>query len=128
MEYTDKGYIKREIKPIVEWHDGNGEGCFVSNKILKEGWKVGYMYREAPDEGRPDSGWRFLKGDESDEYMDDVSNTSIVAINTLCNYDPEVIPFLDDPIGSAFIRISKHDFEEDKRDKPIFFMKQDDLD
>ena len=128
MEYTDRGYIKRELKQLVEWNGGNGEGCFVSNKILKEGWKVGYMYHETPDEGRPDSGWRFLKGDESNEFMDDPTNTSIVAINTLCNYDPEVIPFLNAPYGSAFIRVSEHEFEEDKRDKPIFFTKQEGLD
>lgn len=128
MEYDKNGYIKKEIKNLVDWHGGNGEGCFVSNKILKEGWKVGYMYREAPDAGRPDSGWRFLKGDESEEYMDDVKNTSIVAVNTLCNYDPEVIKFLDAPVGSAFIRVSEHEFEEDKRDKPIFFTKLEGID
>ncbi len=41
----------------------------VSDKITKEGFKVGYMYREEPTVGNPDSGWRFMAGNEDDEYM-----------------------------------------------------------
>lgn len=38
----------------------------VSDKITKEGFEVGYMYREQPLEGWPDSGWRFMAGNEDD--------------------------------------------------------------
>lgn len=124
MKYTEKGFIKVEIKDLIEWNGGNGEGCFASNKITKEGWKVGYMYREKPDNGRPDSGWRFMKGDETDEYTSDSTNLNIFAINTICNYDPDIIPYLNLPIGTALIRISEHEFEIDKGDKAIYFTKQ----
>ena len=30
--------------------------------ITKEGFKVGYMYREEPSTDVPDSGWRFMAG------------------------------------------------------------------
>jgi hypothetical protein len=40
----------------------------------------------------------------SDQYVDDPNNTAIYNINTIANYDPDVIPFLDAPIGSAFER------------------------
>ena len=120
-----KGFIKIEIKNLINWKGGNGEGCLVSNKITKEGWKVGYMYREEPDEGVPDSGWRFMQGEESDEYNSNPANTNVFAINTICNYDPDIIPYLNSPIGTALIRISEHEFEFDKGDKPIYIIKQD---
>ena len=125
MEYTEKGFIKIKIEDLIEWKGGNGEGCLVSNKITKDGWKVGYMYREEPDEGVPDSGWRFMQGKESDEYNSDSSNINVFALNTICNYDPDIIPYLNSPIGTVLIRISEHEFEIDKGDKPIYVAKQE---
>jgi hypothetical protein len=34
-------------------------GCFATDKITVDGLRVGYMYREEPDE-KMDSGWRFF--------------------------------------------------------------------
>ena len=62
-------YIKIDVKPLIEWNEPNGEGCLVSDKITKEGWKIGYMKREEPNDNYPDSGWRFYKGDEDENYM-----------------------------------------------------------
>lgn len=39
-------------------------GCFATDKITVEGLKVGYMYREEPDD-ESDSGWRFFSGTET---------------------------------------------------------------
>ena len=55
-------------------YDGEGpQGCFATDRILVDGCRVGYCYREEPEEGDEnwDSGWRFTAGDESDSYMDD---------------------------------------------------------
>lgn len=63
------------------------------------------MYREEPDfEG--DCGWRFLSGDESQDYLDDLEtlHIAIYDLNTIANYDPEIIRLLDAPIGSSFER------------------------
>lgn len=117
-------FIKIDIKKLIEWNEPNGEGCIVSDKITKEGWKVGYMYREMPDEGKPDSGWRFMAGNEDEEYMDNPNNLHIFAINTICNYDSDIIPYLNSEIGSAYIRIDSNKFEIDARTKPIFLEKQ----
>ena len=65
-------FIKIKVEKLVDWNEPNGDGCVVSDKITKEGFKVGYMYREKPEEGRPDSGWRFLAGNEDEEYMNDL--------------------------------------------------------
>ena len=115
----NKDFIKIEVKKLVEWNEPNGEGCLVSDMVTKEGYKVGYMYRENPDAGIPDSGWRFLAGNESDEYINNPDNCHIMAINTVCNYDPDIIPYINSKIGSAFIRINDKEFEIDNGDKPI---------
>lgn len=71
--------------------------------ITVDGRKVGYMYREAAD-NEYDSGWRFMSGFESQAYIDNAANLEIYDVNTVANYDPDIIPFLDAPIGSAFER------------------------
>ena len=77
--------------------------CLASGMITDEGRKVAFMYREASDRDI-DSGWRFLSGFESDAYMDDPANHCVYDVNTIANYDPDIIPFLDAPVGSAFER------------------------
>ena len=87
-------FIKIKIEDLIEWNEPNGNGCVVSDRITKDGCKVGYMYREQPNVQSPDSGWRFLAGNEDDEYMTNSNNHHIFAINTVCNYDKDIISFL----------------------------------
>jgi hypothetical protein len=82
--------------------NGHG-GCFATDQITVNGRKVGYMYREQPDNDI-DSGWRFMAGDETQEYMDDPDNLAIYDVNTIANYDPDIVPFLDAPYETAFAR------------------------
>lgn len=79
-------------------------GCLATDRILVEGMKVGYMYRDDPIGSYPDSGWRFFAGDESTPYLTDLRNSGAYDLNIICNYDPAIIGLLDAPIGSAFIR------------------------
>ena len=115
---------KTDIEELIKWDEPNGDGCFVSDKIAKEGYKVGYMYREEPDEGVPDSGWRFMAGDEDDEYINDPDNIHILSLNTVCNYDRDIIPYLRSDIGSAYIRVDSKSFREDGGTVPVFVDKQ----
>ena len=89
-----------EIKPLAE---GRG-ACFATDMITVEGNPVRFMYREHPD-NEMDSGWRFMSGYESDEYMDNTDNHAIYDVNTIANYDPSIIPFLDAEVGLAFEKI-----------------------
>jgi hypothetical protein len=101
---TGKKYAiaaKDMIFMIPGW-DGP-KGCIATDRIMVDGAKVGYMYREEPDNGG-DSGWRFTAGDESDDYMDNPDNSGIYDLNSICNSDPEIIPFLTEPYSSAFAR------------------------
>lgn len=121
---NENGFIDIEIKELIQWNEPNGNGCIVSDRITKDGYKVGYMYRENPDDGVPDSGWRFLAGNEDDAYMNDAGNHHILSINEICNYDCDIIPYLNSPINSTYIRVDSIKFEMDDGSKPIFIDKQ----
>ncbi len=88
-----------KILPLVT----NGGGCLASDRITVDGCPVGYMYREAGT-NELDNGWRFLGGDESEEYMDNASNHGAYDVNTIANHDPEIIQFLTLPFGTAISR------------------------
>jgi hypothetical protein len=100
--------LPNKIEPVA---DGYG-ACIVSDMITVDGRNVRFMYREKPDNDI-DSGWRFMAGSESDEYMDDPSKHTVFDVNTIANHDPDIIPYLDAPIGSAFEREdADDDFKE----------------
>lgn len=77
--------------------------CYVSGAILEEGRQVGYMVRQVPV-FPADSGWRFFAGGEPGGRLRDGAS-GFYPLNTLCNYDRQVIPLLDAPTGSAFARV-----------------------
>ena len=55
-----------------------------------------------------------MAGDESQDYADNPDNWAIYDVNTICNYDPAIIPHLDAVYGSAFGRIAGTDqFEKE---------------
>ena len=78
-------------------------GAIATDRITVDGAPVSYMYRTHTDR-EFDSGWAFLAGDEDEAYMDEASHHGIFDVNTIANYDPDIIPFLNMPAGSAYIR------------------------
>lgn len=101
-----------QIRPIATGYGG----CIATDMITCEGRKVAFMYRESQDRDL-DSGWRFMSGFESPEYMNDPDNHAVYDVNTIANYDPDIIPYLDAPAGCAFERengtgpfVEVHDF------------------
>lgn len=101
---------------LPDWDGPNG--CFLTDRIAVDGCKVGWCYREEPEKGFPDSGWRFFSGDESDDYIADISHTGIYDLNTACNLDPDVIPLLNAPYRSAFVRGEDGKFRPEPFDMP----------
>jgi len=63
------------IKRLIE-HNG---GCIASDRITVDGCPVGYMYRDRPH-NEADTGWRFVAGDESSDYMDDTGIALVCAL------------------------------------------------
>jgi hypothetical protein len=88
-------------------HIATGRGrCFATDMITVRGQEVGYMVRDKPRDSS-DSGWQFFSGGESQAYLDDAANTSIYDVNTVANYDSDIIPYLDAPPGCSFGRQGK---------------------
>ena len=100
---------QNQIKQLVS--DDLG-GCFITDRVTVDGLKIGYMYRE--EASRPeDSGWRFFSGDESQEYIDDLTHTGVYAVNTAANYDPDIIPYLGTLAPCAFEKVEgSHEYEK----------------
>jgi hypothetical protein len=86
-----------ELRLIAPGHGA----CIATDKITVDGEPVRFMYREQAIH-EADSGWRFLAGIESDAYMNDPSNHGFYDCNTIANFDPTIVPYLDAPIGSVF--------------------------
>ena len=95
---------KQEIKRVI--NSNENLACLATNRIIIDGKKIGYMYREKPDTSFPDSGWRFFAGDENDEYANNPDNIKIISLNTICNYDESIMPLLDSPYGAAYAKVN----------------------
>lgn len=97
----------------------------VSKKITDEGWKVGYMERNAPRD-EDDSGWFFASGNEEDEYLSNPQNLMLIMVGMIWQrLDRDIFKYIDMPIGSKLIRISPEEFEIDKNDKEIYMVKRE---
>lgn len=102
LTFQEKHIIQVSIDdPVPSETDKYVARCFVSHRVLKDGQKVGYCYREEPDNDK-DSGWRFMSGDESDAYVDDPGNISFVSLGALLREDDSPLKLLESPVGSAF--------------------------
>ena len=88
---------KEQLQPLVEPMGY----CLASDRIMVDGHAIGYMYRESPSE-ELDSGWCFFAGDESQEYTDEPSHFGVYEVNTVANYDGDIIPHLETPAPCAF--------------------------
>ncbi len=98
---SDKKFYlsKEQIAPLIP---GMG-GCLATDRITVDGQKVGYMYRDEPHNPL-DSGWCFFAGDEDEAYTNNPENVAVYDVNTIANYDPDIMPFLHEGAGSRFER------------------------
>ena len=100
---------RSSMEELLNWHDA--DGCYATDRITVDNMPVGIMYRENPHNDH-DSGWRFLAGDETAEYMQDQDNMDIFRLNTIANYDPAIIEYLEYPVGSLLYRNKNDEFEQ----------------
>lgn len=59
--------FKKKAEDLINLVD-MPQRCIATDKITCEGSKIGYMYREIPDDDM-DSGWRFFAGSEDQEFL-----------------------------------------------------------
>ncbi|HOP04320.1 MAG TPA: DUF2185 domain-containing protein [Tenuifilaceae bacterium] len=82
--------------------------CYASDMVTVDGYKVGFMHREAREE-EGDSGWRFYSGFETEEYVDDEHNIMMFDVNYIANLDPAIIPYLKLRTGAELERVEGTD-------------------
>jgi len=112
IEFRECHIIDTDIDdPVPSITDKYIKRCFVTNNILYDGQQVGYLYREEPDND-DDSGWRFTTGTETDEYMDNSDNLSVVSLGAVLREDDSCLLLLEREAGVAFVKDDKGNFIE----------------
>lgn len=111
MEEKRKVFVKNAEELQEQLVESMGY-CLATDRILVDGLKVGYMYRENPDDAS-DSGWRFFSGDEDEAYLDNPDNIGLYELNTIAHYDNDIIPHLQADYNSSFVRNEENQFEEE---------------
>ena len=79
--------------------------AFVTKRFVEENSKIGFAYREKPD-NETDSGWRFLVGNESQEYIDNPDNLLLYSIEDIIKLDDSIKPILNSGIDTAFEKVN----------------------
>ena len=85
-------------------------GCFVTDRISMEGAPIQYAERQPANPKYPDSGWKFMAGDETTSYLADRNNIAVFTLNYMANYDESLLSILDAPVGSVYVRNEQGDF------------------
>jgi hypothetical protein len=74
--------------------------AFASRRALSADY-IGYCYRDTP-ENNIDSGWRFLYGDEDDDFLDNPTNSESVYPEEMLSINPALDVILGAPVGTEF--------------------------
>lgn len=74
--------------------------AFVSRRAI-ENDHIGYCYRDYP-ETNIDSGWRFLYGDEDQEYLDNPANNEAIYPEEMLSINPALDLILSASFNSEF--------------------------
>ena len=89
---------------------------FITKMLLEKGAKVGFAYREQPD-NENDSGWRFLTGKEDQNYVDNADNLLIYTLEEILKIDSSIGEILSSDYGTAyekknnkFVKITNYHF------------------
>jgi hypothetical protein len=74
--------------------------AFVSKRAL-EADHIGYCYRDYP-ETKIDSGWRFLYGDEDEDYLNNPTHSEAVYPDDMLSINPALEVILSAPVNTEF--------------------------
>ena len=77
----------------------NAGAAIVSRKIVERTGNIKWLTREAPIAPQ-DTGWRILSDRDTDEYLADPANMTVVDFNDICDIEPACIGIYDLPVGS----------------------------
>ena len=88
-----------------EWADlfDTSQECLITRKALEEE-RIGYMYRQEPQEEPSDCGWRFMTGDETEAYVSTPENIVMCTYSDVCNLDPSVRAYFYADYGMQYVK------------------------
>lgn len=92
--------IKSDDVPEGRVQDEIKKYAFVTKRAL-EADHVGYCYRDYP-ETNIDSGWRFLYGDEDEDYLDNPINSETIYPEEILSVNPALEVILSAPVNTEF--------------------------
>lgn len=95
----DENNMEASDAEVKEYTDSD-RYAFVTVSAFEDN-HVGYCYREHTDI-KIDSGWRFLFGDEDEEYLDNPDNSLTKDLSELLEWKPELKEILSARFGSEF--------------------------
>ena len=92
--------IEDEEPNIVEKYSTR---CFATSAVLYDGQSVEIMYREEPTEEQDNySGWTFINGHETEEYLDNGDNWHYVSLGAVLNRCDRFVHLLDAPYDTQY--------------------------
>ena len=86
--------------PSIKEYTDMQKYAFVTQRAIDNSY-VGFCYREFSDI-KIDSGWRFMYGDEDEEYLDNPDNVLVKDLSDLIEWKPELKDVISAPRGSDF--------------------------
>ncbi|GAB6012126.1 immunity protein Imm33 domain-containing protein [Viscerimonas tarda] len=86
--------------PAVKEFEPNQKYAYVTQRAIDSHY-IGFCYREYTDI-KIDSGWRFLYGDEDEDYLDNPDNVIAQDLSEVINWKPEVGVILSEKYGSEY--------------------------
>ncbi|MFR9166417.1 MAG: DUF2185 domain-containing protein [Dysgonomonas sp.] len=86
--------------PSIKDFDLMQKYAFVSQRAIDNNY-VGFCYRERSDI-KIDSGWRFLYGDEDEDYLDNPDNVVVQDLLDITEWKPELKSILDERYNTEF--------------------------
>ena len=84
--------------------DYENKTAFVTKRLVEENSKIGFAYKEKPD-NETDSGWRFFVGNESQAYVDDPNNILLYSLEDIIKLDGSIKTILNNEINTAFEKV-----------------------
>lgn len=86
--------------PSIPEYTDSQKYAFVTQKALDNNF-IGYCYREN-SEIKIDSGWRFLFGDEDEDYLDNPDNSETKDLSEILGWKPELKSIITSRRGLDF--------------------------
>lgn len=102
----------------------NAGAAIVSRKIVERTGNIKWLIREAPIAPQ-DTGWRILSDRDTEEYLADPVNWTVVDFNDICDIEPACIGIYDLPVGSDIQLVVEPDgrrrWFDNKTEREIIF-------